>query len=152
MKRIIKIIGVVLVTVFIMIQFIPRDHNENGIKLGNDIAKVYPVPENVGAILKRSCYDCHSNHTNYPWYAQIQPFRIMLDGHISAGKAELNFDEFRTYSSRKQRSRLRAIGQSLDEDSMPLSPYTMIHRTAMLSREDKLQLANWVKVISDSQQ
>jgi cbb3-type cytochrome oxidase cytochrome c subunit len=152
MKRIIKIIGVVLVTIFIMIQFIPRDHNENRTKPVNDIAKVYPVPGNADAILKRSCYDCHSNHTNYPWYAQVQPFRYMLDGHIRGGKAELNFDEFGTYSSRKQRSRLRAIGESLDEDSMPLPSYTMIHRSAMLSKEDKLQLANWVKVTSDSRQ
>ena len=152
MKRTIKIIGVILITVFVLIQLMPRDHNENGTKPVNGITKVYPVPENVGAILKRSCNDCHTNHTNYPWYAQLQPFRLILDGHIRDGKAELNFDEFGTYTPRRQRSRLRAIGESLDEGSMPLSSYTIIHRNAILTKEDKLLLENWVKSASVNQQ
>ena len=152
MKRTIKIIGAILVIVFILIQLIPRDHNENGTKPVNSITKVYPVPKNVDAILKKSCNDCHSNHTNYPWYAQLQPFRFILDGHIRDGKAELNFDEFSAYTPRRQRSRLRAIDESLAEGSMPLSSYTMIHRNAVLTKEDKLLLENWIKSASVSQQ
>ncbi|SDG12318.1 heme-binding domain-containing protein [Mucilaginibacter gossypii] len=150
MKRIVKITGTVLVTVLLAIQFIPRDHNEKGTKPVNDIAQVISVPENVGAILKKSCYDCHSNNTDYPWYAKLQPFRLMLDRHIRGGKAELNFNEFGTYSSRKQRSRLRAIDESLEEGSMPLSSYTFIHKNAILSKEDKATLMNWVKMAGDS--
>jgi hypothetical protein len=152
MKRIIKITGIVLAILFIVIQFIPRDRNERATESGNGIAKVFSVPDNVRAILKKSCYDCHSNYTNYPWYAYIQPMRFILDGHIRAGKAELNFDEFGSYTARKQRSRLRAIGESLDEGSMPLPSYTMIHRDAILSKADKQLLANWVKSINESQQ
>jgi cbb3-type cytochrome oxidase cytochrome c subunit len=150
MKRIVKIIGIVLVAFFILIQFIPRDHNENAAKPMNDVTQIYTVPANVGAMLKKSCYDCHSDHTDYPWYAQLQPFRFMLDRHIMVGKAELNFNEFATYSSRKQRSKLRAIGESLDEGSMPLSSYTFIHRDAVLSKEDQTLLKNWVKQTNDS--
>ena len=150
MKRIVKIIGIVLITIFIIIQIIPRDHNENAAIPVNDITKIYTVPVNVGAILKKSCYDCHSDHTAYPWYAQLQPFRFMLDRHIREGKAELNFSEFGTYSSRKQRSKLRAIGESLEEGSMPLSSYTLIHRNAILTKEDKALLMNWAKITTDS--
>lgn len=150
--RTFKIIGVIVIAVFILIQLIPHDDNENGMKPVNSITKVYAVPENVGAILKRSCNDCHSNHTNYPWYAQLQPFRFILDRHIRNGKAELNFDEFGSYTPRRQRSRLRAIGESLDEGSMPLSSYTLIHRSAKLTKEDKLVLENWIKSASLSQQ
>lgn len=152
MKRIIKIAGIVLAFFFMVIQFIPRNHNDGVAGPVDGITKVYPVPENIGAILKKSCYDCHSNHTNYPWYAPIQPFRYVLDSHIKAGKADLNFDEFGNYTPRKQRSRLRAIGESLDEGSMPLSSYTIIHRDAVLSKEDKQLLADWVKSIKESQQ
>ncbi|MES2108956.1 MAG: heme-binding domain-containing protein [Bacteroidota bacterium] len=152
MKRALKITLVVIGIFFLAVQLIPRDHNESGIVQPNALIKVLPVPANVGAILKKSCYDCHSNRTNYPWYAQIQPFRYMLDGHIRGGKAELNFDEFGSYTPRKQRSKLRAIGESLDEGSMPLSSYTLIHRNAILSKEDKQLLVNWVKSTSDRQQ
>lgn len=151
MKKIIKVSAIVMVVVFLLIQLIPRDHNESIANPANGIAKVYAVPDNVGAILKRSCYDCHSDRTDYPWYAQLQPFRLMLDNHIRNGKAELNFDEYSAYTARKQRSRLRAIGESLDEGSMPLSSYTLIHKDAKLSKEDKATLINWVKVTQDSQ-
>jgi hypothetical protein len=150
MKRVIKISLTVVVALFIIIQFIPRDHNESEAIQANDISKVYAVPVNVGAILKTSCYDCHSNHTEYPLYSWLQPIRFMMDRHVSKGKDELNFNEFGTYSSRKQRSKLRAIGESLEEGSMPLSSYTIIHRSAILSTKDKATLMNWVKQSSDS--
>ena len=150
MKRIVKISGTALIFVFIIIQLVPRDHNESTGKPVDDITQTFTVSATVGAILKRSCYDCHSNHTKYPFYAQVQPMRYMLDGHIRDGKAELNFNEFGSYSSRKQRSKLRAIGESLDEGSMPLSAYTLIHRNTILSKGDEKLLMDWVKLTSDS--
>lgn len=150
MKRTVKITALALLILFIGIQFIPRDHNDDKVPVGKELASVYPVPPNVQAIFQRSCNDCHSDHTHYPWYAQVQPFRYLLDGHIRGGKEELNFDEFGDYSPRRQRSRLRAIGESLEEGSMPLTSYTMIHRNAMLSKEEKALLLNWVKTTSTS--
>ena len=150
MKRIIKVVLAVLIVLFIAIQFIPRDHNESGHVAANDITRVYQVPAGVQAIFKRSCNDCHSNQTSYPWYARIQPLRMMMDGHVSEGKKELNFNEFGSCSSRKQRSKLRAIGQSLEEGSMPLPSYTLIHRKASLTAADKAALLKWVKATNDS--
>jgi hypothetical protein len=74
----------------------------------------------------------------------------MMDWHVRQGKEDLNFNEFATYTPRKQRSKLRAIGESLEEGSMPLSSYTFIHRSAMLSKADKALLYNWVKQSADS--
>ncbi len=141
--------GVALL-LFIAIQFIPRDYNEAGNTAVHDIAGVYHIPAGVGLILKRSCYDCHSNQTIYPWYARLQPVRLLMDQHVRDGRVELNFNAFGTYSARKQRSKLRAIGESLDEGSMPLSSYTLLHRDAILSRAEQLLLMNWVKQTSDS--
>lgn len=150
MKRVIKIVLAVIVILFIAIQFIPRDHNQSSGISVNDMAKIYSAPAKVDAILKKSCYDCHSNNTSYPFYARIQPMRYLMDGHVRQGREELNFNDFGTYSSRKQRSKLRAIGESLEEGSMPLSSYTFIHRNAILSKEDKALLMNWVKLTNDS--
>lgn len=101
-------------------------------------------------ILKRSCYDCHSDQTYYPWYAQLQPVRLMMDNHVRDGKAELNFNAFGTYTLRKQRSKMRAISESLEEGAMPLSSYTLLHRNAALSQTEKTELMNWVKQTTDS--
>ncbi len=144
MKRSIKILLVVII-LFIAIQFIPRDYN-NSILIGvNDITKLYPVPGNVQAIFKNSCYDCHSNNTNYPFYARIQPIRFMMDGHVKQGKEELNFNEFGTYSKRKQSHKLRAIANSMTEGTMPLSSYLFIHRKAGLTAMERTVIIAWVR-------
>ena len=150
MKRVIKIVLSVSAVLLIAIQFLPRDHNETGKVPVNDISKVCKVPGDVQVIFKNSCYDCHSNNTRYPFYARIQPMRLMMDWHVRQGKEDLNFNEFATYTSRKQRSKLRAIGESLEEGSMPLSSYTLIHRSAILSDADKTVLSKWVKQSADS--
>jgi hypothetical protein len=145
MKRGLKISLIALVVLFLVIQFIPRNYNQQGVTAANDLAQAVPVPENVRLVLKKSCYDCHSNHTDYPLYSWLQPIRLIMDTHVSKGKEELNFNEFGTYSARKQRSKIRAVGESLEEGTMPLSSYTIIHRNAILSKEDKALLLNWVK-------
>ncbi|WP_292945672.1 heme-binding domain-containing protein [Mucilaginibacter sp. 44-25] len=149
MNRTVKIIGAG-VLLLAAIQFFPRDHNEGKAPTGKTMADAIPVPSNVQVIFKRSCYDCHSDHTTYPWYAQLQPVRYILDGHIRHGKDDLNFDEFGDYAGRRQRSRVRAIGESLEEGTMPLSSYTIIHRGAILTKEDKATLLNWAKETSST--
>ncbi len=138
-----------IVVLFIVIQLIPGQQNDSR-NVVSDITKIYQVPGNVQAIFKNSCYDCHSNRTNYPWYAQIQPFRYILDSHIKEGKADLNFNDFGTYSKRKQKSKLRAIANSLTEGTMPLSSYLFIHHDAMLSTKDKSLIQNWISKMNDA--
>ena len=149
MKLVIKVVLAVVLVLFLSIQFLPKEYNQSKKVQVNGIANVFKVPENVHAILKRSCYDCHSNNTIYPFYSGIQPMRYIMDRHVAAGKEELNFDEFATYSPRRQRSRLRAIGESLDEGSMPVASYTLMHRNAMLSKEDTQLLKYWIRLTID---
>ncbi|HTN20723.1 MAG TPA: heme-binding domain-containing protein [Pelobium sp.] len=141
----IKIILSVLLLVFILIQFIRPARNKKGQASPNRIDKVYTVPDNVKAVLKISCYDCHSNNTKYPWYANIQPGGWWLALHIKKGKSELNFDEFGTYSERKQISKLKAISNSIKDGTMPLNSYTLIHRDAKLSGVEKEMILNWIE-------
>lgn len=136
------LIGAAIILLIAM-QFIPHGHNEAGNAVDRDIAGVYQLPSNIGVILKRSCYDCHSDQTNYPWYAALQPFRLLIDNHVRDGKAELNFNSFGNYTARKQRSKLRAISESLEEGSMPLSSYTLLHHSASLSNTERTELINW---------
>lgn len=134
---------------FIAVQFLPRTHNVSRKVPANDITAVLSVPGNVQAVLKTACYDCHSNNTRYPAYAAIQPVRLMLDRHVAEGKENLNFNDFAAYSARKQNSKLRAIAESLDEGTMPLPSYTLIHRSAILSVKEKALLQNWVRQSTD---
>jgi len=107
------------------------------------IEHLYPMPDSILLILKIACYDCHSNHTHYPWYSDIQPISRILNKHIVEGKSELNFDEFGTYSGRRQRSKMKAIVNQVEEDEMPLKSYKLLHKKAELNKHEKAQIINW---------
>jgi hypothetical protein len=98
-----------LLMVLILIQFIQPARNKSSELSSTDIKKTFSIPENVQLVLQISCYDCHSNNTNYPWYSKIQPFGWLLAKHIKNGKAELNFNEFSSYSLRRQISKLTEL-------------------------------------------
>ena len=133
-----------------MIQFIRPARNKSGQILATDISNIYSIPENVQVVFKTACYDCHSNNTDYPWYANIQPVGWLLSSHIRKGKADLNFSEFGSYSPRRQISKLKAIGHSINDGTMPLSSYKMIHKNARLSNENKELIIDWTEKIKDS--
>ena len=80
----------VFVVVFVLIQFIKVEKNESS-DLSYEISNNYPVSNELSQLLKVSCYDCHSNNTNYPWYSKIQPVAWWLDHHVQDGKKHLNF-------------------------------------------------------------
>ena len=118
--------------------------------LPTGITRIVNVPENALTILKNACYDCHSNNTRYPWYVSIQPVGWIMSDHIKNGKENLNFSDFGTYSPRKQTNKLRAIKTSIEEGSMPLPAYVIMHGSARLSAEDKKILIDWAEKSKDS--
>jgi hypothetical protein len=149
-KKILKRTFQILLLAFIVIQFIrPAKNKAEGIS-NNDITKIYPVPADVQSILKTSCYDCHSNSTVYPWYAQVQPVAWWLNSHIKKGKKDLNFSEFKTYSIRKQYRKLEEINDLVKKGAMPLDSYLWIHTDAKLTDQQKLILAGWVTAVRDT--
>ncbi len=149
MSRIKKILLVILV-VIIAIQFIQPARNKRGQLLPTDISKVYNIPDQVQSVLKNACYDCHSNNTNYPWYSNIQPGGWWLASHIRRGKEELNFSEFGDYSSRKQKSKLNSISKTVEDRTMPFPSYTLIHKNARLTKDEKATLIDWANKTKDS--
>ena len=139
-----------LAVILIGIQFFQPLRNQSDGVTASHIERVYAVPQNVKAILTQSCYDCHSNNTRYPWYSRIQPGAWYMARHIKKGKEELNFSTFGEYSARKQRNKFRAMAGQVKDGEMPLSSYTLIHRNAVLSQQDKQVLINWFGTMEDS--
>jgi len=146
----IKKIALVLVIVFVAIQFIQPAHNKSWPVLPTDLIKLYAVPTNVQSILQNACYDCHSNNTIYPWLAHIQPKEWLMKSNIDSGKAILNFCEFGCYSSRRQISKLKGIANQIKDDEMPLSSYKAMHRKANLTKEEKSLIMDWMNKTADS--
>jgi hypothetical protein len=142
----IKKILIGLLFIFIFLQFIRPARNISEGRSSNHISNKYAVPANVGTVLEKACYDCHSNNTVYPWYANIQPVGLWLDDHVKEGKGELNLDEFLTYSPKKAHHKLEEVIEMVKEGEMPLNSYTWIHKNAILSQDEKTALTDWADV------
>lgn len=145
-----KRIALVVVLVLIAIQFFrPARNLSTQPATKNDLTVMYPPPPDVRRTLEVACYDCHSNHTDYPWYANVQPVGWWLASHINDGKRALNFSEFGTYSPKKQAHKFDAIGDRLSDRSMPLGSYTWIHRSARLNDQQIRALTDWIEAAHD---
>lgn len=147
--KIFKKILIGLLIVFVVMQaFRPAKNISNNTT--NDISKNYPVPQDVKTILAKSCSDCHSNKTRYPWYTEIQPIGWWLDDHIKEGKKELNFNEFGSYRIARQYKKLEECIDEVKEGKMPLPSYLQIHTVSILTDTEKQTFLNWCHTVRDS--
>lgn len=136
--------------VMLLIQLIRPDRNIGNIYSDSHISQVVSVPSEVNSLLQRACYDCHSNNTEYPWYAGIQPIAWWLSDHVEEGKHELNFSEFKQYSLKKQRHKLDEVAEMVREEEMPLFSYTIAHSNAKLTKDEIELIAMWAKHSADA--
>ena len=141
-------LSVLVVAVVLAIQFIPVERNVSTVPPGQSFEKTEKVPANVAAILKVSCYDCHSNNSRYPWYSELQPGSWFMARHITKGKEELNFDEFNNYSKRRKKAKIKSIISQIEKDEMPLKSYRMMHGNARLSADEKKELLDFFNTIN----
>ena len=152
MKKYIKKIFFLGVIIFLLIQLYQPARNMSYEQVNTaDFTKVYQVPKNVAVILRTSCYDCHSNNTNYPLYSYIQPARLFMESHIKEGKENLNFNEWGNYSSRKQNNKLDRIVKQIKSNEMPLFSYTIIHKNAILNKAQKEEIINWINTLDKNE-
>lgn len=102
-------------------------------------------PEEVKAILKTSCFDCHSNQTRYPWYNNIAPVSWWLDGHIEEGKEHFNVSDWANYSGKKKDHKLEEVIETVEEGEMPLDSYTWTHEEARLTDAERKAVMAWAQ-------
>jgi hypothetical protein len=148
-KKAIKIIVILLALAFIAIQFVRPDRANPPEDQAQTIEASMNVPEDVRMILGRSCADCHSNRTVYPWYSNVSPFSWFLDNHIRDGRRELNISEWNTYEKRKKIRKLDEICQQVEDGEMPLPSYLWIHWDAKMKLGEAQTLCNWANAERD---
>ena len=102
------------------------------------------APKEVMALLKKSCYDCHSNNTNYPWYGKIAPISWQVNSNIANGRAWLNFSIWSKYDEKKKQKIYKGIVNAL-KIKMPPAEYLLIHKEARLTPKERETLINWAK-------
>lgn len=142
-----KKIALGILAILVLIQFIkPTQNLAEGVQ-PNAIGNKYPMPDVVKNALAVACNDCHSNNTRYPWYSSIQPVSWYLANHVNDGKRHLNFDEFLTYEPKRMDHKLEELIESQEEGWMPISSYTLIHKDAVLTSDQRKAIVDYAKSV-----
>lgn len=143
MKKILKIVVLVVAIAFIAIQFYRPNRTNPQVVQGETLQASTGVPADVAVIISKSCNDCHSNTTIYPWYSNVSPFSWILTKDIEAGRKQMNFSVWNTYTPLKKKKTLEEICEQLETKEMPLPSYLWIHRDAILSESQSKSLCDW---------
>ena len=148
MKRGIKLAALLIIAILIVLQFFQPEKNQGSITQESDLIVVASVPDSLSKILITSCYDCHSNRTEYPWYNRISPVSWYLYKHVSEGKEGLNLSEYGNLSKAEKIGALSDLYDALEAGTMPLQSYMLIHRDARMSQEEIDALLDWADQMS----
>jgi hypothetical protein len=134
-----------LIAAFVSIQFVPFFFKKKSepVTANASMKTVMAIPEDIKSILKKSCADCHSQQTDYPWYSHIQPLGMWIDHHIEEGKEHFNMDDFANYTPEDQTHMLEEMAEVVAEGEMPLKSYTLMHRDAKLTPAEKARFMDW---------
>jgi hypothetical protein len=96
-------------------------------------------------VLVRACGDCHSNHTEWPWYSHVAPLSWWITRHVHEGRVKLDFSEWETYSAWQRRNKLDSICGLILTDRMPPRSYAAMHREAKLTDAEKKAVCDLIK-------
>jgi hypothetical protein len=136
--KVLRWVVLAVAVAFVVIQFVPVARPSNP-----PVTSEVPASPEVRAILRRACYDCHSNETVWPWYSKVAPVSWLVARDVREGRAELNFSTWDQYGTRQQAKKLRESFEEVAEGKMPPWFYMPVHRDAVLSPQDRSALRGW---------
>ena len=143
--RVLKWLVVVIGVAFIGIQFMRPARTNPAVDPVQTMQTHLQVTPQVAAILDRSCQDCHSNSTRWPWYSNVAPASWFLVDHVNEGRQHLNLSEWGKLDKRRADKTLEEMCEQVQDKLMPIESYTWIHRSAKLSDEDIKAICDWAE-------
>jgi hypothetical protein len=143
--RVVKWIVIVGVGLFVLIQFYRPARTNPAIDPAQTIDAHTQMTQPVKDIIQRSCRDCHTNQTDWPWYTNVEPISWWIAGHVNEGRQLMNLSEWGKLDPNGQDRKLRQICDEVSDGAMPLPSYTPMHPLAKLSEQDKKILCDWTE-------
>jgi hypothetical protein len=134
LRKVLKLALIGLVVVFVGIQLVPVD------RTNPPVQGRMPASPQAQDVLRRACYDCHSNETTWPWYSHVAPISWWLAGHVEDGRTELNFSEWTGSATPQQLKKVAKIPKEIAKGNMPPWYYRLGHPEARHSATDAATL------------
>lgn len=149
MPKSLKIILLILLGLFIVIQLIPSDRPANEPADTFSFFRAYDVPQDVEKILRESCFDCHSQEVRYPWYSYVAPVSWLVSRDVRIGRANLDFSRWNELEKKEKIKLASEIGEEVDIESMPMPIYLVLHRNAVLDEGERQLILSWSEELAE---
>jgi hypothetical protein len=143
LKKQLKWIIVAAVVAFAALQLTNPAHTNPPVK--NDFLAVMNPPANIATMFRSACYDCHSDETRWPWYSRVAPVSWTVAHDVNNGRAELNLSEWPTDDPKRAWKKMGTMSDEIDQKDMPLKKYTLIHKDARLTDDQRNELTQWLE-------
>lgn len=145
--KIIKYILLILLIIFIIAQFFGPERNEGNVSSFKAFLQETNPPKEVRNILTKTCFDCHSDLTRYPWYDKITPVNYWLAAHIADGKKHFNVSGWENNSVKRKDHKFEELIEMVEAREMPLESYAYTHSEAKLTDEQIKSVVDWAKQV-----
>jgi hypothetical protein len=145
MRLRVKQIGIAIILLFVVIQFVPVDKQNPPLNPSQTIYATQTVPPEVRNVFESSCNDCHSDETRWPWYAHIAPASWIVAHDVHEGRKEMNFSEWGKYSTEKEEDKLEEICEQVVNGDMPESKYAFVHRKSKPTEAQRNAVCKWTE-------
>ncbi len=143
--RILKWTAIGVLVIFLGMQLYRPARTNPAVDPSQTIEAHTQMSPEVVAVLDRSCRDCHSNNTTWPWYSNVMPVSWWLSDHVNQGRQDLNMSEWGRLPRDRQERKLRQMCDEISDGMMPLPSYLPMHPAARLSEQDKKILCDWTE-------
>jgi uncharacterized membrane protein len=138
-RKPVRLILTILLIAVVVAQFVPVTRDNPAVRADFD------GDASVKAVLKKSCYDCHSNETAWPWYSYVAPVSWLVASDVTEAREKLNFSEWGLLTSENQAHARREVWKEVEKGEMPLGKYLLMHSDAVPTDEDKAVIQDWAK-------
>ncbi len=133
-----KILLILLIIILALIQLVPVK------KINPPITAEIKTTSEIMSILVKSCYDCHSNQTRWPWYSHIAPVSWLISYHVKEGRGTVNFSEWQILAPDQKNHIKQEILNEINNNEMPIKLYTLLHKDSGLTNDEKQLIKLWV--------
>jgi hypothetical protein len=141
----IKKAGLAALVLLAIIQFWPVDRSNLKVDPSQTIYATVAMPTEVKALFERSCQNCHSDETSWPWYSYVAPISWIVAKDVHQGRAAMNLSEWGSYPADKRTDKLEEICEQLTNGDMPYRNYLLIHRRARITAKDRDLVCQWTE-------
>jgi hypothetical protein len=144
-RRWLRRIGVAVVVFLVVSQLVPVDRRNPPVDPSKTIHASEKVPTAVQGVFARSCQNCHSNQTSWPWYSYVAPVSWMIANDVHSARRKMNFSEWGGYPAKKREEKLEEICEQVTNGDMPDAKYMLLHRSARIVPEERSAICQWTE-------